>query len=82
MAKAFTVKTLENLKPGPARREIADGLLPGLYFLLQPSGEGKLGVPISPSRTIAKAHHWAISGYHLAACARSRQNGTREGGGG
>jgi integrase len=38
-ARALTVKTLENLKPGPARREIADGLLPGLYFLLQPSGK-------------------------------------------
>jgi integrase len=39
MAKALTVKTLENLKPGPARREIPDGLLPGLYFILQPSGK-------------------------------------------
>jgi integrase len=39
MAKAFTIKTLENLKPGPARREIPDGLLPGLYFILQPSGK-------------------------------------------
>lgn len=39
MAKALTIKTLENLKPGPARREVPDGLVRGLYFVLQPSGK-------------------------------------------
>src|SRR5438046_1677274 len=38
MAKALTVKAVENAKPGPARREIPDGLLPGLYLIVQPSG--------------------------------------------
>ncbi len=39
MAKALTAKAIENFKPGEARREIADGLLPGLYYVLQPSGK-------------------------------------------
>jgi integrase len=39
MAAALTVKSLENLKPGPVRREVPDGLLPGLYFVIQPSGK-------------------------------------------
>jgi len=39
MAKALTTKGLENLNPGSARREVPDGLLPGLYFVLQPSGQ-------------------------------------------
>src|SRR5260221_14340335 len=38
MAKDLTVKALENLKPGPARREVPDGHTRGLFYILQPSG--------------------------------------------
>jgi integrase len=38
MAKALTAATVEKAKPGPKRREIADGRLPGLYLIVQPSG--------------------------------------------
>lgn len=38
MAKALTVKAIEAVKPGSARREIPDGLLVGLYLVCQPSG--------------------------------------------
>jgi integrase len=39
MAKALTVAAIERLKADPTkRREVADGLLPGLYFVIQPSG--------------------------------------------
>jgi integrase len=38
MTKALTVKGLENIRPGPARREIPDGHMPGLYFVVQPTG--------------------------------------------
>ncbi len=38
MGKALTVRTLETLKPGPTRREIPDGLVRGLFFIVQPSG--------------------------------------------
>jgi hypothetical protein len=39
MAKPLTVQSVERFKPDPTKRqEIADGLLPSLYFVLQPSG--------------------------------------------
>jgi integrase len=34
----LTLRTLEATKPGPERREIPDSLLPGLYFIVQPTG--------------------------------------------
>jgi integrase len=39
MAKALTVKAIENLKPGTARREIPDGEVSGLYLTIFPSGK-------------------------------------------
>jgi integrase len=39
MAKPLTVKALENLKPAGHRREVSDGGMPGLYFVIQPSGK-------------------------------------------
>jgi integrase len=38
MAKALTSAALEKLKPEAQRREIPDGLVPGLYFIVQPTG--------------------------------------------
>jgi integrase len=38
MAKDLTVKALENLRPGPARREVPDGHTRGLFYVLQPTG--------------------------------------------
>jgi hypothetical protein len=39
MAKALTAKSVEQIKPDPQRRrEVPDGLLTGLYFVVQPSG--------------------------------------------
>jgi integrase len=39
MAKGLTVAAVERLKPDPSKRlEVPDGLLPGLYFVVQPSG--------------------------------------------
>ncbi len=39
MAKPLTVKAIENLKPGPKRREIPDGEVRNLYLQLFPSGK-------------------------------------------
>jgi integrase len=39
MAKPLTIKALENLKPAVRRREVSDGGMPGLYFVIQPSGK-------------------------------------------
>ncbi len=38
MTKALTVRAVEAAKPGAARREVPDGLLTGLYLIVQPSG--------------------------------------------
>jgi integrase len=38
VAKALTALAVERAKPGPARREIPDGLLRGLYLIVQPTG--------------------------------------------
>jgi integrase len=39
VAKALTSQSIERLKPDPSKRlEVADGLLPGLYFVIQPTG--------------------------------------------
>jgi integrase len=38
MAKALTDLSLKNLKSGPARREVPDGKIGGLYYVIQPSG--------------------------------------------
>jgi integrase len=38
MAKALTARALQTIKPDKARREIPDGLLRGLFFIVQPSG--------------------------------------------
>ena len=38
MARDLTIKALENLKPGAARREVPDGHTRGLFYVLQPTG--------------------------------------------
>lgn len=38
MAKKLTDAALKKMKPGAERREVPDGLLPGLYHVIQPSG--------------------------------------------
>jgi hypothetical protein len=38
MAKALTRIAIDNFKPGPARREVPDGKVNGLYFVIQPTG--------------------------------------------
>lgn len=47
MPKAFTVKSIENIKPTSSRQEIPDGGLPGLYLIVQPKRE-KGGKELAP----------------------------------
>jgi hypothetical protein len=51
----LTTIALEKLKPGPTRREIPDGRIGGLYFIVQPPGNC-LGFPISSGRQAAQIH--------------------------
>jgi integrase len=38
MAKALTEIAIKSFRPGPTRREEPDGKVPGLYYVIQPSG--------------------------------------------
>jgi integrase len=44
MTKALTVRAIENVKASESRREIPDGLLVGLYLVVQPSGAKSFAV--------------------------------------
>lgn len=59
-SKILTAIALDKLKPGPARREVPDGLLPGLYFLVQPSGKKSWAVRY---RFNGKPCKFTIGGY-------------------
>jgi Arm DNA-binding domain len=60
MGKALTVKFLENLKPGPTRREIPDGVVTGLYLILQVSGKMSWAVRY---RVAGRPRKLTIGGY-------------------
>src|SRR5262249_50288274 len=76
MSRKLTAKTIENLKPGPQRREISDGGS-GLYLVLQPSGHrswalryrstgppAKLTLGPWPRLTLAAARKGAADALH------------------
>jgi integrase len=76
MAKALTVKAIENLKPGTARREIPDGEVSGLYLTVFPSGKAswifryrfggrtrKLTIGTSPEIGLKDARDFARAAY-------------------
>jgi integrase len=44
MTKALTVKSIENAQTSGSRREVPDGLLVGLYLVVQPSGAKSFAV--------------------------------------
>ncbi len=67
MAKALTVRTLETLKPGSARREIPDGYIAGLFFILQPSGKASWAVRYRVARQTRKLTIGAYPGIDLKA---------------
>jgi integrase len=67
----LTVKTIENLKPGPARREIADDDVRGLYLMLQPSGAKSFALRY---RDVAgKPRKLTIGAYEMGLGAARRQ---------
>jgi integrase len=73
MAKALTQLAIDNLKPGPVRREVPDGKERGLYFVIQPTGAAawalryrfsgqprKLTIGAYPAIGLAKARAEAV----------------------
>jgi integrase len=76
MTRKLTTKTIENLKPGPRRREISDGGS-GLWLVMQPSGRrswavryrfagspAKLTLGSWPALTLAAARKGAADALH------------------
>ena len=55
MTKALTAKAVEKMRPDPNRRlEIPDGLLPGLYLVVQPTGAKSWAVRFRANGRTAK----------------------------
>jgi integrase len=83
MTKALTPKRIEAEKPATARKEIPDGLLPGLYLVVQPSGAKSYAVryrhagaprklTIGPHPAIDLASARILGGKALRAAAEGR----------
>lgn len=70
--KAFTAATLEKLKPGAARRELADALLPGLYHVIQPTGARSWAVRY---RSDGASRKYTIGAYPKINLAAARELG-------
>lgn len=89
MTKALTPRGIEAEKPAAARREIPDGLLPGLYLVVQPSGAKSFAVryrhagaprklTIGPHPTIDLASARTLGGKALRAAAEGRDPATEK----
>jgi integrase len=66
MAKNLTQLAIDNLKPGPARREIADGKESGLYLVVQPTGKRAWAVRYRFGRKTRKLTLGSYPGIGLA----------------
>jgi integrase len=65
----LTARTVETLKPGIERREIADRYLPGLYLIIQPSGAKSWAVRY---RHQGRPRKHTIGGYPVFDLAKAR----------
>ncbi len=70
MAKPFTVKSVEAIKPGTVRKEIADGGLPGLYLVVQPSGSMSWAIRY---RFGGRPRKMTVGNYPLFGLAKARE---------
>ena len=70
MSQALTQKTIENLKPTSCRREIPDGAVPGLYFILQASGAASWAFRY---RVNGRPKKWTIGAYPALSLKEARE---------
>lgn len=70
MAKPLTAKQVEIERPSSKRREIPDGLLPGLYFIVQPSGAKSWAVR---SRLLGRTKKHTIGKFPAISLADARE---------
>ena len=74
MAKVLTQKTIDNLKPAPKRMEVPDAALPGLYFVLQPSGAASWAFRY---RVNGRPRKWTIGAYPALSLKEARERAKR-----
>jgi Arm DNA-binding domain len=70
MGQVLTQKTIDNLKPTSQRREVPDGALPGLFFIIQPSGAKSWAFRY---RVNGKSRKWTIGGYPALSLKEARE---------
>jgi integrase len=73
-SKALTQKKLETIKPGERRREVADGLVPGLYFIVQPQPSGARSWAVR-SRIHGKSVKVTLGSFPMLPLAKARELG-------
>ena len=73
-SKALTQKKLETIKPGERRREVADGLVPGLYFIVQPKPSGARSWAVR-SRIHGKPVKVTLGSFPMLPLAKARELG-------
>lgn len=66
VAKALTVRAIEALKAGPVRTEISDGLIAGLYLVVQPTGRKSWAVRYRSAGRTRKHTIGAYPGINLS----------------
>jgi integrase len=70
--RTFTNRWVETVAPGPVRIEYPDRLLPGLYFVVQPSGAKAWAVRY---RIAGRSRKFTIGGYPFLTLAAAHQLG-------
>lgn len=71
MAGRFTPRSVESIKGNGTRREIADGLLPGFYLVVQPSGAKSWAIRYRSPVTGKHAKH-TLGSYSVLSLANAR----------
>ena len=72
MGKTLTAKAVEKAKPGAKRREVPDGLLPGLYLVIQPSGTRSWAVRY---RHADRTRKMTLGSFPAVTLAQARESG-------
>ena len=78
MGKALTALAVEKIQPGSARREVPDGLVGGLYLVVQPSGAKSWAIRYRADGTPRKHTIGTWPRVDLAGARRLAQSGLRE----
>ncbi len=77
MRRGLTMRAVDAMRPAADRREIADGYLPGLYLVVQPSGAKSWAVRYRHHGADAQIHARRLSCHRLEGRPRARRKALR-----